>query len=92
MSIISAPEHLAFDKESLEEGVPTARSEIGFKGSVSAHRKQKFTAKGKEFLKATRRKNREKAFKTLIKKAQSLLKLCNSAETRLVDLEAGRDQ
>ena len=68
MSIVSAPQDLSFGKESLIEGVPTTRLGMGFKDSgLSAHQKQKFTEKGKEFLKATRDENREKAFKYLMK-------------------------
>ena len=39
MSVVSAPEDLSYDKENLVEGVPTARSEIGLKGSFPARRK-----------------------------------------------------
>ena len=93
MSIVCAPEDLSFDRESLVDEMPAARSEIGFKGSgLSVRRKQKFTEKGKEFLKATRDKNREKAFKDLMKRAQSVIKLCDAAEPELSELEAGRDQ
>ena len=92
MSVVSAPEDLSHDKENLVEGVPTAKSEIGLKGSFPARRKQKFTDKGKEFLKDTRRKNRESAFRSLINKTQSVLKLCDKTEITLNDLEAGRDQ
>ena len=92
MSVVSPPEELSHDKESLAEGVPTATSEIGLKGSFSARRKQKFTEKGKEFLKDTRRKNRESAFRTLVNKTQSVLKLCDTAEITLNLLEADRDQ
>ena len=92
MSVVSAPEDFSYDKENLVEGVPTARSEIGLKGSFPACRKQKFTNKGKEFLKDTRRKNRESAFRSLINKTQSVLNLCDTTEITLNDLEAGRDQ
>ena len=92
MSVVSAPEELSLDKESLAEGVPTARSEIGLKGSFFARRKQKFTEKGKEFLKDTRRKNRESAFRSLVNKTQSVLKLCDTAGITLNELEADRDQ
>ena len=92
MSVVSAPEDLSYDKENLVEEVPTARSEIGLKGSFPTHRKQKFTDKGKEFLKDTRRKNRESAFRSLVNKTESVLKLCDTTEITLNDLEAGRDQ
>ena len=92
MSVIFAPEELSHDKESLVEGVPTARSEIGLKGSFSSRRKQKLTEKGKDFLKDTRRKNRESAFRSLVNKTQSILRLCDTAEITLNELEAGRDQ
>ena len=92
MSIVSAPEELSYDKESLIEGVPTARSEIGLKGSFSALRKQKLTEKGKDFLKDTRHKNRESAFRSLVNKTQSVLKLCDTAQITLNELEAGCNQ
>ena len=72
--------------------MPTARSEIGLKDSFSARRKQKFTEKGKEFLKDTRRKNRESAFRSLVNKTQSVLKLCDTAGITWNELEADRDQ
>ena len=92
MSVVSAWEGLSYDNENLTEGVPTTRSEIGLKGSFPARRKQKLTEKGKEFLKDTRRKNRESAFRSLVNKTQSVIRLCDTAEITLNDLEAGRDQ
>ena len=92
MSVISAPEELSHDKESLVEGVLTVRSEIGLKGSFSSCRKQKLTEKGKDFLKDTRRKNRESAFRSLVNKTQLVLKLCDTAQITLNELEAGHDQ
>ena len=92
MSVVSAPEGLSYINENLAEGVPTARSEIGLKGSFPARRKQKFTEKGKEFPKDTRGQNRESAFRSLVNKTQSVIRLCDTAEITLNDLEAGRDQ
>ena len=48
--------------------------------------------KGEEFLKATRCKNRESAFRILVNKTQSVIKLSDTAEITLNNLETDRDQ
>ena len=64
MSIASAPEDLAssFLDEDLENVVPIAQSELNVKISK---RKQKFSEKGKSFLKELRAKRKETAFRNL---------------------------
>lgn len=94
MSIASAPENLAsfLDKdtdEDLENVVPIAQSELNFKIS---NQKQKFSEKGKSFLKELRAKRKETAFRNLKRKLDHIKKLCEDPQTELEVLEVERNE
>lgn len=90
MSIASAPEDLApFLDEDLENVVPIAQSELNVKISK---RKQKFSAKGKSFLKELRAKGKETAFRNLKRKLDRIKKLREDPQTELEVLEVERNE
>ena len=80
MSIASAPEDLtsSFLNEDLENVVPVAQSELNVKTSK---RKQKFSEKGKSFLKELRAKRRETAFRNLKRKLDHIKELHEDPQT-----------
>lgn len=90
MSVASAPEDLApFLDEGLENVVPIAQSELNVKISK---RKQKFSAKGKSFLKELRAKGKETAFRNLKRKLDRIKKLREDPQTELEVLEVERNE
>ena len=91
MSIASAPEDLAslFLDEDLENVVPIAQSELNVKISK---RKQKFSEKGKSFLKELRAKRKETAFRNLKKRLDHIKKLREDPQTELEVLEVERNE
>ena len=91
MSIASAPEDLAasFLGEDLENVVPIAQSELNVRISK---RKQKFSEKGKSFLKELRAKRKETAFRNLKKKLDNIKSLREDPQTELEVLEAERNE
>ena len=88
MSIVSAPEEVINQNEL--EALPVSRSEVEYRVSIPRRRKE-FTEKGKAFLKSTRDKSRQKAFRNLMREANALKSKCNEQEIELEELEAGRD-
>ena len=90
MSIASAPEDLASSlDEDLENVVPVAQSELNVKTSK---RKQKFSEKGKSFLKELRAKRKETAFRNLKRKLDHVKKLREDPQTELEVLEVERNE
>ena len=91
MSIASAPEDLAasFVDEDLQNVVPVAQSELNVKISK---RKQKFSEKGKSFLKELRAKRKETAFRNLKRKLDHIKTLREDPQTELEVLEGERNE
>ena len=94
MSIASAPEDLAsfLDEDTdgdRENVVPIAQSELNVKISK---RKQKFSEKGKSFLKELRAKRKETAFRNLKRKLDHIKKLREDPQTELEVLEVERNE
>ena len=90
MSVASAPEDLAsFLDEDLENVAHIAQSELNVKISK---RKQKFSEKGKSFLKELRVKGKETAFRNLKKRLDHIKKLREDPQTELEVLEVERNE
>ena len=90
MSVASAPEDLAsFLDEDLENVAHIAQSELNVKISK---RKQKFSEKGKSFLKELRAKGKETAFRNLKKRLDHIKKLREDPQTELEVLEVERNE
>ena len=90
MSVASAPEDLtSFLDEDLENVAHIAQSELNVKISK---RKQKFSEKGKSFLKELRAKGKETAFRNLKKRLDHIKKLREDPQTELEVLEVERNE
>ena len=90
MSVASAPEDLAsFLDEDLENVAHIAQSELNVKISK---RKQKFSEKGKSFLKELRANGKETAFRNLKKRLDHIKKLREDPQTELEVLEVERNE